>query len=153
MLEIVDVISSEEIVDNIFDIIDKYHTDMYLFSTFSIYEIYNFVRKIPYRLEDGEYQLLARPKKILSGEVPFIACANKSILLGSYLRLKDIPFVLTIVGYSEDGGYSHIFPEIKSGEFLLPLDATLNKYRLSLGPEKFRYLKRIVPSWQENSNL
>ncbi len=125
------------------DMSEKYCKDMIPYANLTLFELYELVRKLPYKLEDGEFQVLARPLHSLNGSAPYLACANKSIIFGGYCNLRNIPFCFVSVGYGNEENYSHVFPEIKVAGKYLPFDATYANYRLTLGPEPYQYAKRL----------
>lgn len=86
------------------------------------HKFYDFVCAIPYR-EDGEYELNARPGRILelSGGID---CKKKSTLIAAYCNLHGISYRLCVISAMPNKIVHHIFPEIYMLGKWVPADAT-----------------------------
>jgi len=79
----------------------------------SFKQFFNFVKNIPYSRDQKESEVVSRPKYLLT-IFKALDCKKKSILIGSFMRLKFGPgsyrFVLS--SNRPDGLISHIFTQI-----------------------------------------
>lgn len=125
-LTIASVDSALDIARAMIGVVDAYYLDVLPYQSMSIMDFYRLVRKIPYCVEYGygDYQNLQRPGYTLNGHGPFTACANKSITIASYLKLKGIPYRLKIVSDDPNEPLHHVFPEALFGLNWVPMDAT-----------------------------
>jgi hypothetical protein len=94
----------------------------------SLNQYYDFVKKIPYKRDVENNEVVSRPIYLLT-IFPALDCKKKSILFASFMLLRYGPgsyrFVLS--SNRPDGKISHIFTQINvSGEWI-NADATYNK--------------------------
>lgn len=139
MIEISDLTSRKQIIDNIYKLIYNFSSDVYLINVdgrslgnVSINEAYNFVKNLPYK-EDLNGEFLGRILKIwklytnkyLSG----FDCKKKSLFLGCYAKVNDIPFKFKVVSSNKNKEPHHIFPVFYLNNNEVPVDATYWYYR------------------------
>jgi len=96
--------------------VDTFYTDLNAFPEILKMDIptfYNFVKMFPYTRDMRETEVVSRPKYLLT-IFPTLDCKKKSILFGSFMRLKYGPgsyrFVLS--SNRPDGNIGHIFTQI-----------------------------------------
>lgn len=136
------VSSANDIAHAMIDVVEKYYTDLFRYQSTPILDFYRKVRSIPYSVEIGDYQNLQRPGYTLNGHGPFTACANKSIAIASYLKLKNIPYRFVIVSDDVTEPYHHVFTEgYFNGEWV-PMDATYphNQFGITENWAKLEYI-------------
>jgi len=137
-LSVENVNSAEEIGEIMREMVERYHRDMMPFYCLSVLEVYNYIKELPYRLEDGAFQILSRPAYCIHGLAPFVACANKSIMLASYMELKGIPYRFVLCNHKKGDQLDHVFLEILTkNKKWLKIDPTYSRYSLIAGPEPY----------------
>jgi hypothetical protein len=105
------------------------HDYLEVFNDYSIKQVYDFVKAIPYVLDPqasvlnngDDIELLKAPWAtiLLGGD-----CDCKSILQGSILMRKNIPFHMAVVSTIPSKELHHIYPEIYINDSYVPFDAT-----------------------------
>lgn len=116
--------SAQDIAQTMCGIVERYYLDVAKYQSLPILVFYRRVRAIPYCVELGEYQNLQRPGITLNGQGPFTACANKSIAIAAYLRVKGIPYRFKIVSDDVTESYHHVYPEACFDGVWVSMDAT-----------------------------
>lgn len=92
-------------------------------------EYFDLVRKIPYRRDMKPVEVVARPAHIFKYKTLGMDCKKKSILMGSWLREKKIPFRFIASSRRPDRRIHHVFPQgFLKGKWE-NLDATYSHYR------------------------
>lgn len=120
--------------------IDSYHNDLERFlvkrsgrlvpvTSLSLFEFFDLVRKIPYRRDIHNIEVVARPEKILRSSDAGMDCKKKSVLMSSYCRSVNIPFRLIASSRRSDGRIHHVFPQAKISGRWRNIDATYSHYR------------------------
>lgn len=118
------VLSVHDIGREMYRISKQHAHQLGAFGSMSFQDFFQYVSRLPYRKEAGQYQLLASPENSLNQTSPVIACANKAILIGSWCTLNKIPFRFVAVTRNKKGPFNHVFPEIYLGGRWCPVDAT-----------------------------
>ena len=126
-----EVYSSEQISKKMFEMVNKWYKDTSCLYPLSIYEVFNKVKVIPYNLESGLFQALSRPKFTLNGKAPFIACANKAIVLASYAKLLSIPFGFVLCKNDLSQDYYHVNNVFRLSGQKIYLDATYPEFYIN----------------------
>lgn len=98
-------------------------------SNMSLPEMFDFVRKVPYRRDIKPIEVVARPGKILANRLSGMDCKKKAILLSSYLQNRGIPWRLIASSRLPSGKIHHVFPQIGFAGRWLNFDATYPHYR------------------------
>jgi hypothetical protein len=90
---------------------DKFYTDVAFFAFMDLQQFFDFVKNMPYKMEDPflGMQILQRPKFTLCRKVNVVACANKAILISSYLKLFGIKNGFVISANKAEDNYGHVF--------------------------------------------
>lgn len=90
---------------------DKFYTDVAPFAFMTLEEFFDLVKELPYQMEDKSWhaQILQRPSFTLARKAPVVACANKAIVLGSYLTLNGVENGFVTSANTPSGPYGHVF--------------------------------------------
>jgi hypothetical protein len=88
-------------------------------------QFYEYVKKLPYTKDMPDAEIVSRPQYLLS-IFNALDCKKKSILFGSFMRLKHGPGTYRFVLSSTrpDGKICHIFTQILSNGNWINADAT-----------------------------
>ena len=95
----------------------------------TVLEMFDIVRRIPYRRDIHNIEVVARPFKIISESPAGMDCKKKSILMASYCREAGIPFRLIASSRRRDRRIHHVFPQGLLNGSYRNLDATYPEYR------------------------
>jgi len=77
----------------------------------TVVEFFYIVRSIPYRKDNSPIEIIARPKHILRHKSLGMDCKKKSILMSSFLKLKNIPYRLMGVSRKRDKKIHHVYTQ------------------------------------------
>lgn len=93
-----------------------------------IQEYFDFVKNIPYVRDVPKIEVVSRPNFLLT-VFDALDCKKKSILMGSFMKLKygDGSYRLCLSSNSPDKVIKHIFTQIKMGDGWVNADATYAK--------------------------
>jgi hypothetical protein len=97
-------------------------------SDLPLLDFFRYVKNIPYRKDKTPLEILVRPYYILKHQGLGMDCKKKSILIGAYCKLNNIP--VRFIGSSKriDKRVHHIFPQIFDNGEWKNFDATYNYY-------------------------
>jgi hypothetical protein len=97
----------------------------------SIEQFFDFVKNIPYIRDIKKTEIVSRPKFLLT-VFKALDCKKKSILMGSYMKLKygDGSYRLCLSSNSPDKVIKHIFTQINIDGNWINADATYSKNRI-----------------------
>lgn len=103
--------SVEKTIEAMKKIRDKFYLDVAPFAFMDLETFFDLVKNLPYKMEEKEWQaqILQRPAFTLARVAPVVACANKAILLGSYLTLQGIKNGFVVSANTPDGPFGHVF--------------------------------------------
>lgn len=132
--------SKDETGEEMHRLIEKYNTDLdgvkvikngtkIPFSALSIPDVYEFVKRIPYRKDVSPVEVVARPRTILRNRGAGMDCKKKAIIIASYLKNRGIPYRLIASSRKPNGRIHHVFPQMGFGKTWMNLDATYSHYR------------------------
>ena len=103
----------------------------------SLNEFFDFVRKIPYRIDTKPREVVARPALLIKDRYLGLDCKKKSILMASYvsrnpaLQKQKARWRLIASSRRPDGKIHHVFPQLSiNGSGWKNIDATYNNYRI-----------------------
>lgn len=85
---------------------------------------YNYVRAIPYRQDVEPVEVVSRPLYIVQYSGLGMDCKKKAILLGSYLRIHDMPMRYIATSTRPDREIHHVLPQLLVDGNWMNLDAT-----------------------------
>ena len=140
MLTVDDLLSKDQTGKEMYRIINNYSADLndvfvkrngklIPLSNLSILEMFDVVRKIPYRRDIHNIEVVARPIKILASSPAGMDCKKKSILMSSFCKENKIPFRLIASSRRPDKKVHHVFPQGLLGGMYRNLDATYSHYK------------------------
>lgn len=109
-----------------YQMVDTYHNDMLPFAAYTLCEIYDFIKNIPYRPDDENAETLIRPALLLAGIEGAGDCDDKAIALASWAHLRGIPYRFVSVRAHDKEMLHHVFPELYINKAWLTCDATYN---------------------------
>lgn len=116
--------SAESIARKMHEISRDYRFDVFSLLKMDLFKLFDYVKNIPYIVEDGQFQSLSRPYFSMVGIAPFTACANKSIIVSSYCKLAGIQTTYQLVSLDPYSDYHHVYPVVYIGKHRLEFDAT-----------------------------
>lgn len=124
------------------EMVERYYLDMAPYASYTLPEVFDIIKSLPYREDADEGEVLMRPLLTLSMRGYGGDCDCKSIALAAYCRLVCIPFRFVAVRKFGRKSLHHVFPEIIIGGRWIAADPT---YRFnSLGRERESYQERVT---------
>lgn len=100
------------------------------FSSLSIMEAFDIIRRIPYRRDIKPIEVISRPNGILKNAPVGMDCKKKAILIAAYLKERGIPFRLIASSRKQNRRIHHVFPQMNVAGKWLNADATYPHYQL-----------------------
>ena len=98
---------------------------------FTLSEFFDFVRKIPYAIDNKPIEVVARPLILIKNRDSGLDCKKKAILMGAYFAKKKIwPWRFIASSRRLDGKIHHVFPQIYIAGKWKNTDATYSDYQL-----------------------
>lgn len=94
------------------DFYTKHGNNFVKISDLNLNSFFDFVKNIPYRVDDFFCEIVARPKIILKNLKNGADCKKKTILMGSWAKCNGFPFRLIGSSNRIDQEIHHVFPEI-----------------------------------------
>lgn len=108
----------------------RYYMDLGEYLDSTLVHFYNFVRKIPYKM-DGLNELVARPKYLLDkNKFPGLDCKKKATLIGAWLNAHGIKWRAVAVSERPDKKIHHVFVQALINKRWRNIDATYEHYNL-----------------------
>jgi len=98
-------------------------------STFSLPEIFDFVKSLPYRRDTRPIEVVGRPRTLLLGANAGLDCKKKSVIMGAWLHRNRLPYRFMSVSTRPNRAIHHVFPQVRIDGTWLNLDATYSRYR------------------------
>jgi len=121
--------------------VDRYYLDMAPYAHYSLLQIYNTIKAIPFREDPPEEETLQRPIYTMQQRGTGGDCDDKAIVLASWARLHNIPFRFVAVRRPDKEQLHHVFPELYIMDRWLHCDPT---YAFNvLGREREAYAERV----------
>lgn len=132
--------TKDQTARRMYQLIDRFYNDLKKFKvrkgnkfvplpSLTVREFFYIVRSIPYRQDEKPIEIVSRPLHILRHRYLGMDCKKKGILLGSFLRLKKVPFRLIGSSKKKSGRIHHVYPQILINGQWRNYDATYNNYR------------------------
>ncbi len=123
-----------------YNLVEKFYRDLEKFfvrvhgrtvpvSKMSIVQYHDMVRTLPYRQDTKPIEVVARPKHLFRHRRMGLDCKKKGILVGSYLRLKGIPYRFVGSSNKKNGRIHHVFPQAFISGQWKNIDATYPHYK------------------------
>lgn len=100
------------------------------FSSLSLMEAFDLIRRIPYRRDIKPIEVISRPNGILKNAPVGMDCKKKAILIAAYLKERGIPFRLIASSRKPNRRIHHVFPQMNVAGKWLNADATYPHYQL-----------------------
>ena len=97
-------------------------------SELNLKQFYDFVRTIPYRMDNSPIEVISRPRHIIKLKNKGMDCKKKAILIGSYLKKNNIPFRFIASSNKPHKRIHHIFPQVQLFGEWRNMDATYQNY-------------------------
>ncbi len=119
---------------------DTYYQDMAPYATMSLLEVFDLVRKIPYRADPPEVEFLQRPMATLNGTGWGGDCDDKAICMAAWAKLNGIPYRFLAVSGDKNRPVHHVLTLMYIGGNWVPVDPTYSHY--TLGRTLERYARR-----------
>ena len=95
----------------------------------SVPEMFDFVRKLPYKQDKKPIEVVMRPGYIIRHAPNGIDCKKKAILMGAYFYKRGIPFRFIASSRRKDRKITHVYPQAKLRSRWVNMDATYPHYR------------------------
>lgn len=143
MLNVKPLFDKKQTGEEMHRLIDQYYTDLdkislsmsgesVPLSKLSLQEYFDMVRRIPYRRDIKQIEVVARPRKILKQSKDGCDCKKKAILMASWCKRNGLPFRLIASSRLPSGRIHHVFPQCKMSprSEWINIDATYPKYRI-----------------------
>jgi hypothetical protein len=119
------------------EMVNRYFLDMAPFAHYSLIEIFDFVKNIPYREDPPNEETLMRPYFTIHGHGWGGDCDDKAIVIASWAKLVLPPDPQTGRSYrfiavrrADSDSLHHVYPEVfYKGEYII-CDATYNFNRI-----------------------
>ncbi len=133
--------NKEQTGKGMYDIIEKYHTDLdriytrkgirlVPLSRLLLTEIFNKVRDIPYRRDIKPIEVVARPKHIWKHKKMGMDCKKKALMIASWLKRNNYPYRLVSSSRKRNRKIHHVFPQAFLGNGWRNVDATYSHYKI-----------------------
>lgn len=136
--------SQKQTANKIKSIIERYYTDLCdivlsgkRLSDYSLNEIFNYTKNVPYLEDKRGIELVGRPKRLLS--LPFLDCKKKTILLCSWAKCNNISYRLVGSSQNKNGNIHHIFPQFYLQDNWINIDGTYNTNKIGDTKEVTNY--------------
>ena len=109
-------------------IVKHFYMDMAPYATLTHQEIFDKVKKLPFRPDPKNIELLKRPKFTMEQFGPGGDCDDKSICIASWAKLNNIPWDFIAVGRRKGDSWkiplTHVFVRLYYLNNALNVDAT-----------------------------
>lgn len=117
-------------------LVNNYYLDMALYASLSIQEIFDLVKKLPFRPDPQNNELVKRPKFTMERTGPGGDCDDKSICIAAWAKLNSIKWDFVAVGRKRPGKWriplTHVFVRLYYPNNALNIDATYSTNVLGL---------------------
>lgn len=124
------------------EMVRRYYRDMMPYAKYSLGEIFDIVKSIPFREDPYHEETLQRPAHTMLSRAWGGDCDDKSICLASWAVCNDYPYEFIACRAFEKGALHHVYPEIFiNGQWTI-CDAT---YPFNiLGIEREAYAEKVI---------
>jgi len=121
--------------------VHDYYGDLAEYADWTLDDFFDLVKNLPYKMEEVGWgaQILQRPNFTLRRLVPVVACANKAILISSFLTMHGIKNGFVVTANSKNANFSHVFnwAEFGNSGVKVFIDATY--------PQNVIYREKVYP--------
>lgn len=142
MLKIKALTNKRQTAEEMYRLVRQYSSDLHhiyvlrggkmvALSALPIWEFFDFVRLLKYKVDCKPIEIILRPSKIieLARAGIGIDCKKKAILIASYLKEKKLPYRFIASSNRQDKQVHHVFPQLQFAGEWLNFDATYAKFR------------------------
>ena len=120
----------------------KYCEDMRPFYGFTLFEVQNYIKNLPYRDDPEDQEFISRPSICMNDETIPFDCDDRAVCIGAFCELHGIPFRFVAVCEYPNPDFHHVYTEVKIDGNWIPCDATYPEHEI--GQEKENVTKRQV---------
>jgi transglutaminase-like putative cysteine protease len=124
-----------------YQVVEKYYTDMAPFASFSLIDIFDRIKNLPYRPDPVNIETLMRPAYTMRNQGSGGDCDCKALALASYARLHKIPFRFIAIRRPGRKSLHHVAVELYTSNRWLFCDPT---YRFNVLGRKREEAERVV---------
>lgn len=118
-----------------------YKEDMAPYASFSVQELFDFLKAIPYRADPKGLEYLQRPYYTVNQLGAGGDCDDKAICVAAWALCQGKPFRYVAVSRKKDKPLHHVFAEVKIGTEWVGVDPTYSHHVLNQRPP---YARREV---------
>lgn len=119
-----------------------YRNDMLPYAHLSLPDVFDLIKRIPFRPDPPDRELLQRPYYTMNHFGFGGDCDDKAICLACYCDLVGIGYRFVAVRRPDRDSLHHVFTELYIGDKWISADATYPFN--SLGCERERYSERVI---------
>ncbi len=101
-----------------------YAADLGEKAAWSLPRFFDYVRKLPYKMDPKGVETLSRPRYLMLQEWPWRDCDDKAILIGSYCFLNKIPFRFVAASNQTNKELHHVYVVATINGKDYPIDST-----------------------------
>jgi hypothetical protein len=129
-----DLFNKDQTAAEMYRIVERYHEDLknipvvyrskkVPFSDLTLKDAFDVIKMIPYKQDSPPVELLSRPKYI-GQQNTGADCKKKSILMGSFLKVNNLPYRFVAISTMPDRRFHHVFTQTKINNSWKNLDPT-----------------------------
>ncbi len=109
---------------NMYRIAYAWKDDMAAYASYSMQELFDLLKKIPFNADPDDTELLQRPFYTLNQIGKGGDCDDKAICAGAWCHLNRLPFRFLAVSMQPDGQLHHVLTEIYVSTYERPSQGT-----------------------------
>jgi transglutaminase-like putative cysteine protease len=117
--------------------VDKYYLDMAPYGSWSLPEIFDLIKNLPFRPDPPMDETLMRPRYTLTMQGSGGDCDDKSIALAAYCKLQGLPYRFVSVRRKNMKNLHHVFCQIYIAGKWMHADPTYNFNILGIQREPY----------------
>ena len=95
-----------------YEVVDRYYKDMAPYASWSVIDVFNLIKSLPYRPDPPECETLMRPSHTLAMRGYGGDCDCKAIALCSWARLQSLPYRFIAIRRPGRKNLHHVATEI-----------------------------------------
>ena len=122
--------------------VQTYWRDMVPWGSLSLPQIFDRIKRIPYRPDPPTVETLMRPYYTMNMLGWGGDCDDKAIALASWAVINRMPYRFVAVRRADMPTLHHVYTELWDGRRWLPADATYSVNQL--GREREQYAERVI---------
>lgn len=117
--------------------VDTYYLDMVPYASYTLSEIFNAIKNLPFRPDPPNEETLMRPAYTMMGHGTGGDCDDKCIALASWCKLKEIPCRFVACRRSDQPRLHHVMCQIYIFDEWIDADPTYNMNVFGLRREDY----------------